>query len=254
MISLVTNGQPTGLTLTARVYFGAAIAGTASFTESPAVSGRYTASYNPDGDVGAHDFIVVDGDGIVWANNGSFEADADGNEITLSDIDGALGDVPTTGLTAEQVWTYISRTLSSFPPSTELLFPQPGVGVFVPGAQQEGWPATLTVSAIAGSTIVLLARMVHVNGNYITQAVVTTATSQVLDPDGSDETAVNETVSSIIFDTLQMNGQWSEDTTGYNMRVVINGARIPTAKKLYTVIVTLTTASGPIKRAWSIQT
>lgn len=202
-------------------------------------------------------YSEVSGEARLWVLNGS------GNEIpTAGQIDAELSDTHGDGswesgesATAEDIWNHDDRTLTSFPPSIELLFPQPGIGAFIPGADSEGWPRTLTINAIAGTTIVVLARVVYTDGTYLTQADVSAATSQIVDPDASSqESPVTLTVSQVIYDTLQMDGQWSEDAVGYNLRVVIAGTRIPSTNKLYTANVSLTTATGPIKLAWSIQT
>lgn len=66
----------------------------------------------------------------------------------------------------------------------------------------------------------LLARIKKADGNYVTQAALTSITCKVYDLQGTTpDTATatpTVTIASSIFDTLQTGGMWTADSTGYN--------------------------------------
>jgi hypothetical protein len=159
------------------------------------------------------------------------------------------------GATAAQVWAHPDRTLTSFPPTMQAATPHPGVGLFLPGARLEGGPVSYRGSSLAGSTISLRARVVGTDGDWIQQADVSAVESIVVNlQDASDTDTDSHTVADVVFDELRADGTWTEDSVGYNVAVDIDGDRLPAAGTAYRVTLTLTTAAGPIKTLWEIQT
>ncbi|HLL90374.1 MAG TPA: hypothetical protein VK324_13830, partial [Tepidisphaeraceae bacterium] len=77
---------PTGLTVSARIYAGAALAATVAMAEQPAGSGRYVATWNAAAASTAYDWTAVDAGGVKYGA-GPFLTDADGNEVTLARLD-----------------------------------------------------------------------------------------------------------------------------------------------------------------------
>ena len=69
------------------------------------------------------------------------------------------------------------------------------------------------------SAFAVLAR-VHANGANITQADVTSMTYSIypIQNDTAHTDAAALTVSDLIYDTLQKDGRWTKDSTGYNLR------------------------------------
>ena len=69
------------------------------------------------------------------------------------------------------------------------------------------------------STFSVLAR-IHANGSNVTQSDVTSITYQIF-PTDSDTAHTGETsltVSAVIYDTLQTDGRWTKDLSGYNFK------------------------------------
>lgn len=73
---------PTGLSLSAKVYAGAALAATVAMAEQPAASGRYRATWNAAAVETPYDWAAFDGDGIAYGG-GEFVTDAAGNEVVV---------------------------------------------------------------------------------------------------------------------------------------------------------------------------
>jgi hypothetical protein len=104
----------------------------------------------------------------------------------------------------------------------------------------------------------LLARVVGTNGTPIQQAEIASAQYGIYlldhdDPDaatavlGHDGVSID--VSSLIFDTLQTDGAWDVDQTGYNFKHVLdistNGA-FTEAGRTYRIVFELSPAAGQI--------
>jgi len=60
---------------------------------------------------------------------------------------------------------------------------------------------------------------IEADGSNAVQADISSITWAIYDADETDATATGTlTVSNVIFDTLQTDGRWSKDDTGYNFR------------------------------------
>lgn len=105
-------------------------------------------------------------------------------------------------------------------------------------------------------TAVLMARVVDVNGNEITQSAISAIAYSIyeLDPCEPDsETVVpghddvSLTVADVVFNTLQTGGLWTVDATGYNFRHEIDvgtNDAFPNAGASYQVRYEFTPTSG----------
>jgi hypothetical protein len=115
------------------------------------------------------------------------------------------------------------------------------------------------VVILRGGTVTLMARLVNNDGDYITQASMSTITYTVFltnedyprDPD--DRTAVTGhedvvvAIASAVFDALQTGGIWTKDATGYNFKYTIPisaNAAFAVAGRSYIVEFTGTPDSG----------
>lgn len=96
-----------------------------------------------------------------------------------------------------------------------------------------------------GATV-FLARVRDSEGDYITQASVSSITYEVYDIDDSDE-AVDSgtlTVADVVYDALQTDSRWTVDVTGYNFAAELDGDAFPKGNKDYQVEFLVTPASG----------
>lgn len=104
-----------------------------------------------------------------------------------------------------------------------------------------------------GGDACLMAR-VTLNGSNVTQASLTSITRKIFDLDGDTPTTAIDTatpaVASTIFDTLQTDGRWTVDETGYNFRNTIGGAEFPDPNHTYRVEYRLVGAASEI--AWLV--
>lgn len=77
------------------------------------------------------------------------------------------------------------------------------------------------------------------NGSNVTQAALTSITRYIYDLDGgapSTPIATDSlTIAATIFDSLQTDGRWTKDGTGYNFRDVIDGSNFDTPSHRYRV-------------------
>jgi len=91
---------------------------------------------------------------------------------------------------------------------------------------------------------------VTLNGSNITQSAISAITRKIFDLDGSTPTTAESTtaltVASVVFDTLQTDGRWSKDTTGYNFRDTIGGINFPAPDHDYLVEYKITGAGGEL--------
>lgn len=95
----------------------------------------------------------------------------------------------------------------------------------------------------ASSAFSNLAR-VHIDGETATQSDISSIAYVVLNTDGTTYAAGGSlTVSAVMFDTLQTDGRWSEDSTGYNFRHDVAHTVI-TAVGQYVIKYTFTTSGG----------
>lgn len=98
-----------------------------------------------------------------------------------------------------------------------------------------------------GTSLKVMARLVDIDGDYVTQAGIASISYRVVE-DGTDEiiepTAL--TVSDVIFDTLQTNdSSWTVDATGYNFKCVLPPATFPTGGVTNYIPITFTDTSSP---------
>ena len=95
---------------------------------------------------------------------------------------------------------------------------------------------------------VCMARVQGVGGTNITQASITSITCKVFDLSGATpdtaETTPTVTVATSVFDTLQTDDMWDEDTVGYNFRFTVPAASFSTGDHYYLIEFTFTPTSG----------
>lgn len=95
-----------------------------------------------------------------------------------------------------------------------------------------------------------LGRLVSIDGEYITQAVVASIQREIFDLDSdTPDVAVDSkalVVADSVFDTLQTDGQWREDVVGYNFRDVVAASILSTGGHNYQVEYLFTPASGEV--------
>ena len=91
---------------------------------------------------------------------------------------------------------------------------------------------------------------VHLDGSNITQAGITTIIRKIFDLDTATPTTAIDTTSltiaSAVFDTLQTDDRWTEDSTGYNFRDVVAGSEYATANHRYRVEYVFTSSGGAV--------
>lgn len=82
------------------------------------------------------------------------------------------------------------------------------------------------------SNPVFLARIRGQDGNYITQSSLSSITPYITL--GSTITTLTAlTISSVVFDTLQVDARWTVDTIGYNFRHTLPAIAFPTGDRIY---------------------
>ena len=97
-----------------------------------------------------------------------------------------------------------------------------------------------------------LARLVGVDGEYITQAVVSSIQREIFDIDGATpDVAVDSktlVVADSVFDTLQTDARWpsTKDTIGYNFRDTVAASVLSTGEHNYQVEYMFTPSSGEV--------
>ena len=93
------------------------------------------------------------------------------------------------------------------------------------------------VCAFEDSGVSLMARMRGNDGNYITRASLNVIGVKVFDK--SDlATALQDTtltIANVVFDTLQTDSRWTEDTTGYNFRHDVLASWLSGGNKTYRI-------------------
>lgn len=109
-----------------------------------------------------------------------------------------------------------------------------------------------------GVPLVLLSHAVDGDGGEIVQADVASLALKVFNQDTGTQilTTIVPVVADTIFDTLQLDYDWDEDTEGYNFRYTLAGTYFPTADLLERIEVLATPTSGgqpfPIG-VWEVQ-
>ena len=95
-----------------------------------------------------------------------------------------------------------------------------------------------------------LGRLVGVDGEYITQAVVSSIQREIFDIDGATpDVAVDSktlVVADSVFDTLQTDARWpsTKDSIGYNFRDTVAASVLATGDHSYQVEYMFTPSSG----------
>lgn len=108
-------------------------------------------------------------------------------------------------------------------------------------------PIIQTSTGYEGGAIQLMARIYGNAGTVITQSTISSIRLRVYDLDDTDATytlTAALTVADVVFDTLQTDARWTEDSTGYNFRTSIAGSAFPEPKTNYQIQVELTPSSG----------
>lgn len=96
----------------------------------------------------------------------------------------------------------------------------------------------------------MMARIVGNDAAAITQATVTSITRHTYDLDAASPTTDIEdpgtslTVSTVVFDTLQTDSRWTEDSTGYNFRDDVDDTLFSTGGNRYRVEYVVEPSSG----------
>ena len=116
--------------------------------------------------------------------------------------------------------------------------------------------ADIVGTVFKNGSATLLARVVGADGTPVTQADIASAEYGVYllehdDPDAaavvSGHDGVSLDVSSLIFDSLQTDGVWDVDQTGYNFKQVLDvsaNQAFTVAGRTYRIVFELTPASG----------
>jgi hypothetical protein len=110
---------------------------------------------------------------------------------------------------------------------------------------------------IENTSVVCLARVRASSGSYLTQATTTSLTVKVFNLNDRSQSGATQTPSktSCVFDTLQTDARWSEDSTGYNLAVPITADYLTDGNIVYQVECKLvTTDSMPFYILWQVQT
>jgi hypothetical protein len=106
-------------------------------------------------------------------------------------------------------------------------------------------PTIHKVTAWEDASVTLLARVSGNSGAYITQASLTGISTKVFDGETQQGTTITETVSSVVFDTLQTDTNlWDVDTTGFNFKTTVAASYFPSGGKVYRVEVVFDPSSG----------
>lgn len=76
-----------------------------------------------------------------------------------------------------------------------------------------------------------------VNGSNGVQADLTSITRKIFDLDNKDTVIATDTIviADAVFDTLQTDGRWTEDATGYNFRDRVGGSNFASGGQTYRV-------------------
>lgn len=94
----------------------------------------------------------------------------------------------------------------------------------------------------------LMARVVGNDAAAITQATVTSIERKTYDLDSATPTTATDettlTVSTVVFDTLQTDARWTEDSTGYNLRDDVDDTIFATGGHRYRVEYVVEPSSG----------
>ena len=97
------------------------------------------------------------------------------------------------------------------------------------------------------STFAIMARF-EVDGTNAVQADCSSITVKAWDTNDFDTTVLSATptVSTVVFDTLQTDGRWTIDSTGYNFRYDVADTVCTTAGSRYLFEAVVTTSGGKL--------
>ena len=99
-----------------------------------------------------------------------------------------------------------------------------------------------------GSPHVCMGRIQGIGATNITQASITSITCNVFDLSGDTpdtaETTPTVTVATSVYDTLQTDGMWTKDTTGYNFAFTVPASSFSTGDHTYWIEFTFQPTSG----------
>ena len=104
-----------------------------------------------------------------------------------------------------------------------------------------------TVNEDSGASF--MARIYGNDGAVIVQASISSIAYKVFNFKTSKTAPVSEgalTVSSVVFDTLQTDARWTEDSTGYNFRWDAPATIFTTGGDVYLIEIKFTPASGAV--------
>ncbi len=104
---------------------------------------------------------------------------------------------------------------------------------------------TINGCVLEDSAFVLLSRF-EIDGANATQADVSSITWSAFDVTDQDTVHASGTlsVSSVVFDTLQTDGRWTEDSTGYNFLHELPATTFTTSGNRYRIEHKVTTSGG----------
>lgn len=108
-------------------------------------------------------------------------------------------------------------------------------------------PVLQTSIGFEGASVQIMARIYGNAGTVITQATISSVLVRVYDMADSAATytlTASPTVASTVYDTLQTDARWTEDSTGYNFLYAIAGTAFPDPRTTYQIQITLTPTSG----------
>jgi hypothetical protein len=98
---------------------------------------------------------------------------------------------------------------------------------------------------IANSTATLVARVQDTLGNNLLQSTTTSIVVNVFDLIAETQTYTgSQTIASVVFNTLQVDGRWSQDNTGYNVAIPLAGSCFPAGGTTYRAEVNITPTNG----------
>jgi hypothetical protein len=107
---------------------------------------------------------------------------------------------------------------------------------------------------IENSAVVLLARIAGADGSDVAQSDITSATLKVYDSKAGTQvgSTVTLTVADVVFNTLQLDSRWPDETTGYNFAYELAGTFFPD-DKLYQVEIKFVPVAGePFYLVWQL--
>lgn len=98
------------------------------------------------------------------------------------------------------------------------------------------------------SDYTLMGRVLGADGTRITQASISSIAAYVFDYASGEQVGATlaPAVSDSVFNTLQTDARWTEDSTGYNFRITVPGSYFATGNAKYRVETVLTPVSGSV--------